>query len=482
MNSNRRDFLGGLAASLALGGCRSPWWYGERPALRFGVISDIHVTTPESTAEFRRALAYFRDRDVDAVLLAGDLSDWGLKSGLKYVADAWYDVFPDDRAPDGRKVEKLFVTGNHDYDGWWYGDMTLDMHVQGYCEDEATTRLGVQKCWEEAFREPFAEIRKRTVKGYTFVSSEWHVDGKEDGDESVAKWLAAHADELKGDMPFFYFRHSPIPATVACSPDKPSALTDALRKFPNAVSFNGHTHWTLNDERSIWQDEFTAISVPSMSYTTIPKGYDNGSDVRTAKSLCGMKKLPSRIDLEEAQGYVVSVYADRMELERHDFEHLCEAASPWIVPLGAGRAKPYSFAAHAKATPVPQFPASAAVKNYVTNMETRNDRWTIFMTLEFPAAKAADGGRVYDYEVRAEMEADGRVAATKRYLSPAFYKLPEAEPETIKFHFDAMDLPERGAYRLKVYPRNCFGAAGRPIASRILESKPGKAKPWYKWN
>ena len=144
----RRGFLGGAAAFIGASGCRSLGLCGPKPELVFGVISDIHVTTPESTAAFRKALAYFRDRKVDAVVVAGDLSDWGLKSGLKYVADAWNSVFPGDRAPDGRKVEKLFCTGNHDYDGWWYGDMTLDMHVQGYFEDEALAKLGMKACWK----------------------------------------------------------------------------------------------------------------------------------------------------------------------------------------------------------------------------------------------------------------------------------------------------------------------------------------------
>ena len=475
--ASRRDFLGGLAASLALSGCRSPWWYRKTPPnLRFGVISDIHVTTPESTAEFRRALAYFRDRGADAVIVAGDLCDWGLKSSLKCVADTWYDVFPDDCAPDGRKVTKLFVTGNHDHEGWRYGDMTLDMHVQGYSEDEALVRLGLKECWEEAFHEPYAEIRRRKVKGYDFISSEWCRGDRKD-DMAVSKWLFAHTAELKGEKPFFYFRHIPLPGTVSSSParSKKTTLTDVLRRFPNCIAFNGHTHWTLNDERSVWQEEFTAISIPSLSYTSTPRGYENGSDSRKGDAKAGMERLPSRDDLEEAQGFFVSVYDDRMEVERYDFEHMAEAASPWIVPLGEGREKPYAFEAHAAVTPVPQFPSDADVRAFVTNADTRNARWTIFLSLEFPAAKAA-GGRVFDYEVRVEMEADGRVAATKRFLSPAFYKLPEAEPETLRFRFDAMDLPETGAYRFAVYPRNCFGACGEPIRSRIFESKPGKDK------
>ena len=482
--TSRRHFLGGLAASMALTGKAGPWWFGRKaPNLRFGVISDIHVTTPESTAKFRRALAYFRDRGADAVMVAGDLTDWGLKSGLQCVADAWYDVFPNDCAPDGRKVTKLFVTGNHDDEGWWYGDMTLDMHVQGYSEDESLHRLGMKDCWQEVFHEPYAEIRRRTVNGYDFISTEWCRDAKRRDELAVGKWLLEHADGLKGDKPFFFFRHTPLPGTVSSSspvrPGSPATLTDVLRRFPNCVAFNGHTHWTLNDERSIWQGDFTAISIPSMSYTSTPHGHDNGSDTRRGDSKLGMGRLPARDNLEEAQGYFVSVYDDRMDVERYDFEQMTEAAAPWTVPLGAERTKPYAFETHAKVTPVPQFPADAEVSAHVTNADTRNGRWTIFMSLEFPAALAADGARVFDYEVRAEAEADGQTLAMKRYLSPAFHKLPEAEPETVCFRFDAMDLPETGKYRFAVYPRNCFGACGEPIRSRVFESKPGKDKSKY---
>ena len=96
------------------------------------------------------------------------------------------------------------------------------------------------------------------------------------------------------------------------------------------------------------------------------------------------------------------------------------------------------------------------------------------MMLEFPSAKACKG-RVFDYEVRAEME-DGSVAVVKRFLSPAFYRLERDEPACQRFAIDAKELPERGKYRLRVYPRNCFGVCGRPIESKVLESKPGREK------
>ena len=342
---SRRNFLGGAAALMGMGGCRSLGIGGAEPNIVFGVISDIHITTPGSTVAFRKALEYFRDRKVDAMVVAGDLSDWGLRSGLTYVADAWESVFPGGRAPDGRKVEKLFCTGNHDYDGYWYGDMTLDMHVQGYSEAEALVKLGMKRCWEEAFHDPFAPVRRRTVKGDDFISAEWK-EGQGWEKETNA-WFARNGASLDPKKPFFYFTHYPIGGTTSCSlRDGRSAYPeiDAFKRMPNAVAFSGHCHWTLNDERSIWQGEYTAIAVPSMSYTTIPKGYENGSDKRNGTSSLSMPIIPARQYLKEAQGYLVSVFDDRMEIERRDFTEGVEAAPAWIVTPPAAAASRYTFA------------------------------------------------------------------------------------------------------------------------------------------
>ena len=476
--------MAGLAVSgSALNGCRHLFDSAGGPALRLGVISDIHIQTPESTERFRRALRYFDRRGADAVMVAGDLSDWGLKSGFKYVADAWNSVFPCDRAEDGRHVSKLFVTGNHDFDGWWYGDMTLDMHLNGYSEDEALSRIGMKTCWESAFGEPYAMVRKRMVCGVVFVSAEWEGVDSSDNDAAIAKWFDDHAPELPADRPFFFFRHAPLANTVSSSAGRKVSpvLTDCLRRFPNCIAFTGHTHWTLNDERSIWQEEFTAVSIPSLEYTSVPYGYENGRDGRRAESNLGMMELPSRVERREAQGFFASLYEDRLVLERWDFDEMVEAATPWIIPLGQNREKPYAFETHAAATAIPQFPEGASVSTRIVNADRRNGRWTIFVELGLPAAECREG-RVFDYLVAVQFE-DGRVASEKKYLSPAFYRLKRDEPPGLAFRFDGMDLPESGRYRFAVYPRNCFGGAGDPICSRWFESKPGKdATKYKKWS
>ena len=470
----RRGFIGGIASVGAFGGCRSLGLGGDAQ-LRLGVISDIHVTTPESDVKFRRALAYFRRRGADAVVVAGDLADWGLRSSLGFVKAAW------DAEMAGSGIVPLFITGNHDFEGWWYGDMTLDMHVQGYSEDEALSRLGMKKCWEEVFGEPYAEIRHRKVKGFDFVSAEWS-EAKGGNDAQGMEWFKAHRGELASDRPVFFMRHEPLPGTVSSAAGRGGTmqLTEFLKTMPNIVSLTGHTHWTLNDERSIWQGGgLTAISIPSMSYTTIPRGYENGSGPRKPDCRLSMSRLPSRDDLEAAQGFFVTIRPGAMEVERRDFEDGEEAAPPWVVPMSAAAGRPYEPSEHAKKFAAPSFPAGTFVNTYTTNADRRNGTWAIFLTLEFPAATAPGDSRVFDYEARAVME-DGTVAAVKRFMSPGFYKTRRHEPKTLKFRFDGMDLPERGRYRIHVVARNCFGDASAPIVSLSRESVPGKDKAKYR--
>lgn len=255
-------------------------------------------------------------------------------------------------------------------------------------------------------------------------------------------------------------------------------ITDALAAFPNAVAFNGHTHWTFNDGRAIWQGAFTSVSIPSLSYTTVPGGYVNGTDIRNGRKppTCTMPVIPARFNLEEAQGYFMTVYRDRILFDRHDFTQGVAAGAPWVVPLPmTADSKPFTFKAHGARTPVPGFPAGAKLKMSTTNADARSGHWAIVFVLDFPAASAVRGARVFDYEMRA-VPSDGSAPVVRRFLSPAFHKLPKDEPARVRFWVDAMDMPQDVEYRVEVYPRNCFGACGKPLVSAPRRGKPGKDK------
>ena len=154
MAQTRRAFIGqGAFAFLAAAGMGHRAFGATGPArLRFGALSDIHITRGKGSCDiFEKALTYFRDQKVDAVLIAGDMADSGLDSQLRRVGETWRRVFPGDKRPDGEHVEKIFVTGNHDIDGWkWH---KKDDWILAHGIGPADNRV---KTWERLFKEPYS--------------------------------------------------------------------------------------------------------------------------------------------------------------------------------------------------------------------------------------------------------------------------------------------------------------------------------------
>ena len=471
---SRREFiLSGLAASF-VAGCRTMDLFG-RPALTFGVVSDIHVTSAGTEARYEKALRLFKSRGADAVMVCGDIADWGTVNSWEHVRDACKRVF------DGTETVPLLCTGNHDFEGWWYGDMTMDMHASGHSEDEAAVKAkgGVKAEWERVFGEEYAPVRLRTVKGYDFVSTEYADDDKGKHRPDAAAFLVAYAKRLRDSgKPFFYFQHLPIKGTTGDSHGwaDGGSVFPVLKTFPNAIAFTGHTHRPFVDERQIWQGEFTAIGTPSLSYPGLP-GHENGSAKRDGSATNAMPMIPVRRDLEGTQGFFVNVYTDRVVVERIDVEADewdREVAPAWIIPLDG--TKPFAPAEAEKRVPVPAFPEDAEVRCEMRNTENRQGKWTIVMTCEFPSAVVPEGWRVFDYEIRA-VPKDGSKPLVKMFYSPAYHKLASCEPARQRFWFDVAELPQDKDYTIEVRARNCFEKVSEPIvAKRVFHSVPGLGK------
>ncbi|MBO7683220.1 MAG: metallophosphoesterase [Kiritimatiellae bacterium] len=473
MNVNRREFLLSSGAAFLVAGCRTRSMFGV-PDLKFGVVSDVHVTTPGSCRLLERSLELFRRRGVDAVVVPGDLTDWGVKSGLVYFKRTWDRVF------GGTSVVPLLCTGNHDWEGFRYGDITMEMHANGYSEDD---RMSVKddpghfgRVWTEVFGEPFDWVRCRTVKGYDFVSAEYEPRGS----THLAGWMRANAGRFGNGRPFFFFQHLPIKGTTADSAgwaDK-GATKPVLDPFPNCVAITGHRHRPFIDERQIWQGAFTAIGAPSLSYACLPEDvpHENGSGDRKGKSAQAMQPLPCRRDLRGGEGFVVSVWSDKIVVERHDMEEDEAGAPAWVIPLPLGKApQPFAKGAREGSEPVPAFPPGARLELETRNTENRSGHWTIVMNCEFPSAVVPDGSRVFDYEIRA-VPKDGSAPLVKYFYSPAYAKMAKYEPARQRFWFDVAELPQDADYAVEVRARNCFGKASRPLVSAVWHGKPGLGK------
>ncbi|MBO7683494.1 MAG: metallophosphoesterase [Kiritimatiellae bacterium] len=480
----RRDFLrGGAAFFVAAGLGNAVFGRVAGPArLRVGILSDIHVVNGPKTCDynagscetFEKALAYFRDQNVDAVVIAGDMADNGLESQLMQLGNAWRKVFPGGLRPDGGRVEKVFVTGNHDLEGWKYGyakklGVTKKTHAQDILS------LHIAESWKRVFDEDYAPMFIKDVKGYKFVGAHF---GEFDKKGAVAAFLKAHEAELAGPKPFFYTQHYHPKATCSAPwvwGQDSGESTAALKAFPNAVAFTGHSHTPLVDDRTLWRGDFTSVGTGSLRYL-IPFGGRENSRIFGAKDV-GTQQMPYMTCKDGHHGQLMTVYDDRLVLERRDFENDMPAGPDWVVPLPAGAS---SFEERAKAAPVPQFPVGAEVKLEQIDGHNRKGEAVKQVAVTFPNVRGLDGGaRAFDFEVRVEARDVDREKTwtTKRVYSPHYYWAPERDDKTVTCLFALSELPmpngklapERGvAYRFAVSPANSFGRHGAAIRSAFF--------------
>lgn len=448
----RRNFLFGasfLSLSWASGATRLAA-QARKPNLVLGVLSDLHITDFDSCEVLRRTLAFFRDRDVDAVVIAGDLTDHGLLCQLENVARSWYEVFPDDCGRGGRRIEKFFVYGNHDCEGLEYRDSDMDRNfaVHGLTREEAARQelrsLGLGKCWEMCFHEPYAPICHKRIKGYDFIGAHWQDWCGQDG---VEPWFAGHAGEIDASRPFFFVQHQHPFGTVFAQdiwcPDEGQSVR-ALAKFPNAVAFTGHSHYPLTDGRCYWQGEFTSIGTSTLSYVCLPDGRTNKPDYR--------KNLDAR------QGQVVSVFHDRLEIDRFDFVAMERLDESVVLPLPAHTD---SFGVRAVSNRnKPFFPQGAKAEV--------NQRGEAF-EVRFPAAVANREARPFDYKVVLEGVMPDGVKVRRSFLffhpDVAFSKSRCMAPRDLSFSMPARELNGfPSSFSVKAIARNCYGGVGGNVA------------------
>jgi hypothetical protein len=125
---------------------------------------------------------------------------------MEFHRTAWDKVFLGDIAPDGRRVERLFVTGNHDMEALndGIGQMVKKLYPDPGELARHVLATSIAANWEHIWGEPYFDVWHKTVKGYHFFGRH-DLPGK--GGEAEAK-AAALVKETMGETdkcgkPFF---------------------------------------------------------------------------------------------------------------------------------------------------------------------------------------------------------------------------------------------------------------------------------------
>jgi len=468
-NTTRREFAQGVLTFI--GGVAFPFDLfadAGSPALRFGAITDVHIGgRGTAKANLEKTLRWLSTQAIDAVVCTGDIAHTGLIQELEPFAEVWRQAFPGGKSPDGRKVELMIATGNHDVDGY-------SGRWKGFSEEKLracriTHRDNPERLWQRLFNDKWELIWRKEVKGYTFIGSQW-----QSLNPPIEAYMQEHADTLKGTKPFFYCQHA-VPRGTCGDPGSSDtgASTRALTPFPNAVAISGHSHLTPASELIVWQGAFTSIGSGCLHEGGCPfSNYENASafwhpTFKQRKMAPIGDPLAWGGDPSGACFMLYEVYDDHLVVHRRSVPYECPIGPAFVISIPARPGGPFDLKRRAAASQPPQFPVQAEVvvkacpDGHPLAGKSFEGKPCVYVT--FPHAKSvAGGGRVYDYVVVAE--AAGKKIT--REILAAGYCRPEAFadlPGECIFLQD--ELPAVQDTRYTVTPRDCFGNAGVSIKS-----------------
>ena len=300
--------------------------------LKVGVISDSHFPNTETIEKnMFNTLSHMKEYGVDLIVFAGDICDQDQKWTYDMFNDIFEYVFKTDRP------QVAAVMGNHDY---WFSNHKADIHAveyfkKAFCVDDINFHvvkdglhfIGVTS-------DPY-------FVGDKFNTPEGELTCQKGNYDYIKNWLKNQikiAEDDNPDIPIFVISHFPPKNTLPGSYVKDNGnedLYECFKDHPQIISLSGHTHFSLVDEKSIHQRDFTSVNTGSLQCvccTIIEKPDKNGA-------------LDECIDLERLPGdayrrfpsYLIMDVWDKKVVFHRFFANGGVCGKDWIVEFPAAK-------------------------------------------------------------------------------------------------------------------------------------------------
>ena len=407
------------------------------PVIRFLVASDVHYadTVGAQDAKFETMLsdayafcdAQERYKALDAAVIVGDFAHRGTAVSMNR-------FFTDFYRWTREGTEAQAVLGNHEFSPAANRPYTVSRYLSasGYASVD----------------------RHIVISGYHFIlMSPSHYEGFDD--DKIA-WLetelaAAAADDPTGKRPIFVFQHHPPFDTVYGSEDEWGVpnLNPVFAAYPQVVDFAGHSHYPINDPRSVWQGDFTVFNTGScsewgMDIAGVSSKTHFASDDRGGWTL---NEFPANYLFDPGKYYIVEVNAANSVLVRaFDIGTGDEVIEPIFLSSVGDPAQFEYTDARADEEEAPAFAPSAGVETVRLSPAAA----------EFRFPRTVTGGYVQHY--RCEVRKGEDLVDTVYRLDCGFL-FPA--PETLTLPLSGLE-PETD-YTVSIIPVTSWENEGEPL-------------------
>ncbi|WP_304943205.1 discoidin domain-containing protein [Vallitalea guaymasensis] len=356
------------------------------------VVSDVHIGDSIAKEKFKKVLTRSEEllTNMDGILIAGDFTDAGHSSEYDNFMEVYNQYAPQDAL-------RLWVMGNHDY---WNG--LLPVHAQDRFESKTGEKIHSHKILE----------------GYHFIQVS--TEGRETHGkftDSLKVWLKEQLEMSVADdplKPIFVTVHQHISNTVYGSHEWGNpALYDVLDDYPQVITFSGHSHYAIDDERSIHQRDFTSIGTASTNYMELERGKIQGSVPPGGK--------------EFSEGLLMNVdkATNKVTLKRMDFYNDRVIKDDWVIEDPSDKTKYIYTDNRADISENPYFEDIAQLElNYI-----QPD--TVRITFD----QAEDEDMVHSYKIQAVNKSNGNIEKEVLAFSE-FYNYPM--PDKLSFDIDGL--------------------------------------------
>ncbi len=352
--------------------------------LRVAVISDLQLPdtddkTTHQYASFEQTLTMLKNKGMDALIIGGDFTDIGSKKAWKTFKEIYDNVMRKDERPI-----PLYILGNHDY---W-----LSNFVECW---EIPTPATMQKRFTKYTGElPYSH---KIINGYHFIC--WSSsNGSYDKCNTNTQWVRDELDKAVADdpnKPIFVITHlNPMNTVYGSDEWGNKDIADVLKDYSQVISISGHSHYSIIDERSIWQSSFTAFTTQSLDYIELEPGKFNGSVPKDAYGDSIADDVPACLYME--------IEKDKVTVNRLEANTGAALKEPWILSAPFGKKKSLTVYSDKRADSN-LLPVMPDIKEaYIKDIVDAEDK----MHKSISFAAASDDDFVHSYRICFKDESD----------------------------------------------------------------------------